>query len=620
VLDLEVEDPNQQPDFPLIQAITCSNPNGSYIAGDTLTFKIAFERKVKVIGSGAGITFSGTGLGDTVSKEALVIYPHVPAESATLSFTYTIGAGDSMTNIRIDTIDLPGSSIKDLYNQTYAGTYTVTTLGRPNLIVDARPPTITGYSPAYDGIMTGPGRKTITLTFSESVFAETGGLLQIRPYGSWYVPPVLSSDDFSALNQNTALTPADKEVLNWVDSNGSPLGDPTDAGNRKNYYTKNTHGLKISGASVVPDLATKYVLNFAMPLTGTEIEPLRAVFNKAKWKWQDIDATDSVVEINGETVTITLPDALDKGREWELRIAPNSFRDGAGNTAASLDWGTYRFWSPGTEAPVIRVNRISYTGANPLVSPYTQSLPHVDVPVRIDCETPGAVIKYIKWSSATQTPTPWTETTSVNKNIPDTSVTDLNGKFSNLLAGTGLTTYSQPFYAGDKFGTTVSETAAQASGSTDPFLRKARRDYVAAIAERAGHGLSTCNSEGIFKTVIMFRKPFSTISAVSYPVQRLRLSGDNHDLAGFPFPQVALYDLLYGKDMYRITNGGDYDYLWTSWEIVDTWSHIKSYGYYGPGGTISDVINERPEVNTGYPGYFDTSYGMLAYRYNVKFW
>jgi hypothetical protein len=607
VLDLEVEDPNQQPDFPLIQAITCSNPNGSYIAGDTLTFKIAFERKVKVTASGAGITFSGTGPGDTTIKEAFVTYPHVPTESATLSFTYTIGAGDSMTNIQVNTINLTG--IKDLYNQAYTGTYTATTLNRPNLIVDARPPTIAGYSPANNGIMTDSGRKTITLTFSESVFAETGGLIQIRPYGNWHVPPVLSSDDFSALNQNTALDDNDKKVLNWVDGNGSPLANPVTE--QKNYYTKNTQGLQVVSGSVVPDLDTKYVLNFAMPLTGSEIAPLRAVFNKAKWKWQDIDATDSSIVISGGTVTITLPDALDKGREWELRIAPNSFRDGAGNTAASLDWGTYNFWSPGTEAPVIRVNRISYTGTDPRSS--SQSLPHVDVPVRIDCETPGAVIRYIRWSGNTTQSATWSETSREDRTIPDTSVTDLNGKFSNLLTGTGLTTYSQPFYAGDVTG--LGSIPVLASTNTDSRLFKARKDYVAAIAERTGHGLSTCNSEGIFKTVIMFRIPYK--DTVSYPLHRLRLSGDNHDLAGFPFPQVSLYDPLYGKDMYRISaGGGNYNYLWVSWEIVDEWSHIKSYGYNASGNSdvIDEIYNYLPNT------LFDTSYGMLVYRYQVKFW
>jgi hypothetical protein len=96
------------------------------------------------------------------------------------------------------------------------------------------------------------------------------------------------------------------------------------------------------------------------------------------------------------------------------------------------------------------------------------------------------------------------------------------------------------------------------------------------------------------------------------PLQRFRLSGENHTLAGFPFPQIAVFDENYGKDMYRIQSGANYNYLWISWEIVDAWSHIKSYGYYA---ATSDVIRE-----SGYTTWFNSGYGMLVCRFRVWFW
>jgi hypothetical protein len=337
------------------------------------------------------------------------------------------------------------------------------------------------------------------------------------------------------------------------------------------------------------------------------------VFNKAKWKWQDIDA--AAATINGKTVTLTLPRPLEPGRQWELRIAPNSFRDGAGNTAAVLDWGASRFWSPGTEVPEIRVNRISYTGENPASG--TQTLPDVDVPVRIDCETPGAAITYLRWEKGMQS-ADWTGVGRENKEIAD----ELKAIMAAMTSSTDMfSPYTGPFYAGDKWGTPVTGTAAQATGPADTFLRRARKDYVAAVAHRPGHGQSELGYEGVFKTTIMFRAPYMDENRagkiIILPLQRFRLSGEDHTLAGFPFPQIAVYEEKYGKDMYRISSAeGGYDYLWISWEIVDDWSHVKSYGSAidGNNTVVSDVIDERAYTQ------FNSGYGMLVYRYAVRFW
>lgn len=612
-IELTVNDTSVAPEFPLIQSITCANPNGAYRDGDTLTFMISFEDKVTLkpaAQANAKITISGTGAGDTVNKVVGLEWPQ-PSPTAGLKFSYAVQAGENLRNIQVNAIDLTGLVYGSGANEkTYDNSsFSARSLSRPGLIVDARPPAIDTYVPAPDGIMA--DRETITLTFSEPVFAETGGLLQIRPYGDWYVPPVLSEDEFRSLSQSTALTEAQKRVLNYVDGTGRPLGYPITVGNRQNYYTKNTQGLNLSGTYAVPDRDTKYVLDFAIGLTGTEVAPLREALNAAKWKWQDIDAAGGDVEITGATVTITLPRELERGRQWELRIPANSFRDAAGNTAAPLGWGAYQFWSPETEAPVIRVNRTSYNGGNPLS--VSQSRPAVDVPVRIDCETPGAVITYHRWSktpnSANNTGSDfWTSTTRENK-VVDNAQRD---EFTAISSSTGMfIPYTGLFYAGDKNGVTVSAAAADVATDTDASLFRARKDYVAAVAIRSGHGQSEVGYEGVFKTVIMFRTP--NMETASDPLQRLRLSGENHTLAGFPFLQLSRYDNDYGKDMYRISAGGSiYNFLWLSWEIVDDWDHIKSYGYNSSG--ISDVIDERVY------NQFISGYGMVVYRHAVTFW
>jgi hypothetical protein len=636
-LDVEVKDQNTIPAFPDIKEITCVEQDGVYTKGDLLTFKFAFQDTI-FMQSGAEktayIKFSGTESGDHKNKQVFIRPSTNSSGSGVLYFDYTIQSGDLMHNITIDDISLAG--IVDRYGQTWKGGGS-TVFSRPGLTVDAVPPKIIDFSPGKGGVMDATlNRKEIILTFSEPVFAETGGLIQIRPYGGWYVPPVLSDDEFRTLSQDTALTVADKKILNDVDSAGFPLGDPII--DKRNYYTKNTHGLVVSGNNELrPDLDSKYVLNFKLGLMGPEIEPLRTVFNKAKWKWQDIYAVSANVKINGNKVTIILPRELERGRQWELRIAPNSFRDQGGNTAAPLGWLTgindpyynnpytdyypvpnatggylYDFWSPETEAPVIRVNRISYNGGNPMKTGYTQPLPDVDVSVRIDSETPGAVIHYGLVHKTVyadkKAPANFQQgdtTARKNYTISGAKKTD----FTSVMPLT--VPYSGPFYAGDRQGMAVSGTATQASGNGDAELYTARKDYVAACAERTASpalASSAPSYEGVFKTVIMFKRPYMP----SNPLHRLRLSGENRTLAGFPFPQISVFDDKYGKDMYRIQDGTGYNYLWLSWEIVDSWNHIKSYGYNASEN--GDVINEK------YYSNFDSGYGMLVYRYNVQFW
>jgi hypothetical protein len=625
-----------------------------YTTGGLLTFKLAFQDTI-FTQSGAEktayIKFSGAGSGDHKNKQVFIRPSNNSSGSGVLYFDYTIQSGDLMHNITIDDISLAG--IVDRHGQTWKGGGS-TVFSRPGLTVDAVPPKITGFLPGKGGVMdAASNRKKIVLTFSEPVFAETGGLIQIRPYGLWYVPPVLTDDEFRTLSQSTALTAEDKKILNDVDSAGFPRGDPVK--DKRNYYTKNTHGLDVSVDPVRPDLDSKYVLNFNLGLTGPEVEPLRDVFNKAKWKWQDLSAAGTHVRVKGNQVTITLPRELERGREWELRIAPNSFRDQGGNIAAPLGWLSgpgdpyynnpytdyypapgatggylYHFWSPETEAPVIRVNRISYNGGNPMKAAYTQPLPDVDVPVRIDCETPGAVIYYglvhktayeggkapvsFQWDTGWGLGRENIKHVDTNNRNPHTrkNYTIAGAKKADFAAMMPLTVpYGGPFYAGDRNGTAVSGIAARAGSGGDAELYSARKDYVMAAAERTvspALALSAPGYEGIFKTVIMFKWPYMP----SAPLHRLRLSGENRTLAGFPFPQISVFEENYGKDMYRIQNGAEYNYLWLSWEIVDSWNHIKSYGYNV--NENSDVINEN------YYSNFDSGYGMLVYRYDVKFW
>jgi hypothetical protein len=149
----------------------------------------------------------------------------------------------------------------------------------------------------------------------------------------------------------------------------------------------------IGTTAMIPDTATKWVLDYrysinngeninyvntsdvSTPPDSTVVGAIRGVLTKAKYRWQEIDVTNTtVITINGNTVTITLTEPLEKGLEWDICYPYGTFRDLAGNNADGINYsnntttgstilgenGNNWFLSSGVQTPVIRVNRKSF--------------------------------------------------------------------------------------------------------------------------------------------------------------------------------------------------------------------------------------------------------------------
>jgi len=154
--------------------------------------------------------------------------------------------------------------------------------------------------------------------------------------------------------------------------------------------------------SMVPDTTAKWVLDYRYSInnstntrytntsgtvtaaSNTAVTDIRSALTAAKFRWQEFDVTSSNVVITTRTVgagaaavtygvvTITLPEPLLKGLQWDLCYPEGTFTDVAANVAPALNYtGTtiagqdanssaYWFWSNGVQTPVIRVNRKSY--------------------------------------------------------------------------------------------------------------------------------------------------------------------------------------------------------------------------------------------------------------------
>jgi hypothetical protein len=426
---------------PELEGISCLQPDGSYPASSSLTFKLSFSRPVlananHTAGAPIRLTLKGTGgfdYTDYVSEMPVTMTngANQPEYSTIFTFDCTVPPGLKMKNIKAVKIELSG--VQDEYgniSKTFDAVSSENATTRPiadginlnnrdNLIILSTGPYITTYSPAAPtetgsgsngGVMTS-GSKNITFTFDRKVTAQAGGLITVRPWGTWALPPILTTAEIDSLLNSPNYGGQQLEYqhrLKWTRTDGLPAATPSndipipyEQRDMYNFYVNNTNGLVEKSGKVRPDTSGKWVLAYQHDLYGGANEQrLRDVFNAAKWKWQEIASTSGSVAVSGSTVTITIND-LQPGRIWEVLMTEGAFRDDAGNSCAAIVDSEaagvkYRFWSAGTAQPVIRVDKYShgdhYHGQYFRGDQITR--PAIDTKVRIDCETPGAGITY----------------------------------------------------------------------------------------------------------------------------------------------------------------------------------------------------------------------------------
>lgn len=142
--------------------VSVSGPaNGSYKAGDILTFAVTYDEAVTVTGAPSLTLTIG-------SSQVSAIYDAASSTSTELRFVYTIKAGENDSDgVSLGALVLNGAKITDL-----AGNEAKLTLNNvastANVLVDSEAPKLTGSLPADDATYT-PLNSTITLTFNETV-------------------------------------------------------------------------------------------------------------------------------------------------------------------------------------------------------------------------------------------------------------------------------------------------------------------------------------------------------------------------------------------------------------------------------------------------------------------
>ena len=628
--------------FPTLSGLTITNANGYYKANDEIEIKLSFEGNVYLLTKNAYLTFtpyaggtSRTAYFDTTSSSG----------SKTITAKYKISANESFTGIKIT--GFTKGSLKDAYNLSPANDIINSFLTdgngyRNGIIIDAIKPTLylSGENapvPAVGGVSAHAGttadKFTITLKFSEPVYKESGYITLQRigadkntNKGNWAIPAIIESDDFIKIYNQLGTT--DREILmeteggqgsgaeKLQDNTARPLGP----------YMKYTHGIKDDGS---PDQTTRYVLAPEYGLFGTTgtVKNIRDVLAKTGYHQHKVDINSTQVTGDGtNTITITFNDRIEDGQHWILLMDGTALRDNAQNFVDALTYAnaSYDMWSKKVAEPVVRVDRYSHNiGAkeptegdatnkyrvvstvttlditewndngtsynNAKANSATKLAPTGYAKVRIDCETPGAVITFGVDTSATNNGADAGE-----NDPPSTTTYDANGKIS-AIADVAKASITAPSIS-------YSQSQGQWIIIGDGEYDTARKDYVSAKATAPTNASTMADSsigyEGVFKTVVNYKGHGSQIQ-----IQGGTFNGGMPSIPGFPLRDAVQGpdSRRYNQNTYRpATATADNDHYWVTYDIISEysilsvynqrrWSEKYSYGEYGQISTLSNI-------------------------------
>lgn len=635
--------------FPNLLEVSIAKVDGKYKAGTPVEFKVFLDDVVEPYSAGAAnLTFTGinkgSGVTRTVNVDASII------ETNKLTFTYTVGSEDDFDGVEITALDF--GTIKDRYNNYGTANTTQitnklaeTTAHRSGLILDGKAPVVSqfilnstgnewqNYSDGTDKVSSSPNTAknfVIKLKFDEGLVKESGTIILQRK-GTWAIPPVMDSPTF--LKWYNKMSVANREKLMITTSGNGSGGEKLDdkTGQPVGPYKKITHGLKVPesesesepGSTLIPDTATKYVLDFQYGLYETNgvVKNIRDALESVDYDKHTVEVRD--VTLSSETadgaktiLTITFPDEIEDGQNWELIIPANSFHDAAGNYFTGFkaegdtgSAGSFSLWSNKVAKPVVRVDRYSHgmgakglnaSGVETSITGWTTNnattyaansgsnlKPLGYANVRIDCETPGAVITYKHFNSGTAVYSGTTH--NVANPSSKSSINDIS---------------SLDFSDEEKDGQENSKVEISI-GETDTDTKRiftARKDYVSAYADKSVDSVSLDTSElgyeGIFKTVLV--TSLNTNNQIN--VEGGTAEGGEPIVSGFPL-RDATSDHCYAKNPYYCgsIDGGPNSFVWISYDLITDWAYLELSSNY----------------SKTYP---KASYGQLIYVRNLEHW
>lgn len=654
---IELNIKNSFPEF----SVECTNPDGYYKLGDEIKFKVSFEEKVKVVK-----TNENTKIQIAEGKYASLITTVSDEELTSIDFSYKIETGDEFTiSIPKNGINL-GDSVVDLFGFTQNGKSISEDYERSGVKCDAVAPTVktmfpndgTTASPSFDGDITNiyTTGNEIRITFSEPVQKGSGNLI-LRQTAGWAIPPVLTASEYNTICAE--LEYEEKNILARQDENGKLKEDMEDrnqsiktinneyhgTGQYIGPYKKSMQGIKLENGNYVPDIDTKFVLDFDIgiwettethpigktfdenhaykaPTSTTSAGEIRAVLEKAGLHQRVLDVTSANVKVDVNVVTITFPkglidqtDALPDGREWELVFEKGTFLDITGNefgegltkdaiqengtqTEVSNTWKRGRTSiTDGSKALVlIKTNGNEYFNSDKVATPvvrvdrYSYGLGirqanadgTLTAPIANDGVKPTGYVR-VRIDCETKGATVVYSETKVEKD--NNSATAENTTYWNADATSYYTTTNITSYDLPVSSYTTNSIFAVGSGD----YKKSYKGIIAAKGTKTSFTSSDDGIEGVFQTVVYMSDPTYGRGNVS------NANGSHVSIRGTtgfagepyisPFPlRDSRVGSPYLRRIFREDSAGlnTDDYYWISYEVLVE-SSFSNYSWHKDG-------------------------------------
>lgn len=437
----------------LITGITSTLSNGTYTTGKEIPVVVNFRKAVTVTGTPTlALVDSGT------SDKAVGSATYTSGSgTSSLTFKYTVANGDSVSELNVSSISFDSATIKDSSENSLNSV--ISTQPISGFFKEARSIAIITGVPAVSSFsQTGEDSAAVlSITFDRNIYKGSGNVvLTYDSTTSKYAPAVLSSSEYSSM--------------------GSAI---------QAYYAEGTNGSSSTGTA---DLTSKYVLDYKY---NNSNETLVGLLNTAKYYTVTIPVTSSAVTINGKIMTIALTGSYAipvKGAKYSCTIPASLVSDELGNTNKADE--TNSFTAIGVEEPTIRINKSQETissdtatddSKNVATQPFTAD-------VKIDCQTPGATVKYATSSVVYDVYTVSTKefpSSGTAKAIPTLAEQNTN----TLTAATPSSEYSSSFTIG--------------ASSSDADVYKGAKYLISANAT-ANSTTSGTSYETAYRTVLQF--------------------------------------------------------------------------------------------------------------------
>lgn len=315
------------PNAPTVTSVSSSTANGTYKIGDTITINVQFDSAVDVTGTPTLTLETGT-------TDRVLNYLS-GSGSDTLSFSYTIQAGDSSADLdyaSTSALSLNGGSIQDGASQ--AAILTLPTPGAAGSLGANKALVVDGVRPAATSITLsdttlGIGETaTVTVTFNEAVQGLDVGDFNIAN-GSLSNP---SSSD-GGLTWTATFTPSATitDASNLITLNNSGVMDlagnlgsgSTDSANYVVDTQRPTATIVVNDSALKAGQTTTVTITFSEAVTGLTT----ADFSVANGTLSNLSTSDNI------TWTATLTPSANVTDTTNLITLDNTgYSDAAGNT------------------------------------------------------------------------------------------------------------------------------------------------------------------------------------------------------------------------------------------------------------------------------------------------